>query len=170
MKRLIILALLALALPARATEPAGTWATDHLAAALTAYDAERFDEARRQFGVLADHGSAIAETMLGVMYARGRGVDADPATAVAYFYRAANRGYAPAQLALSDALARGAGTPRSVEQAYFWARLAASRGDAAITETAAAQAARLGRGLSAKLRAEMDRQLRSWRPWVALAR
>ena len=50
-----------------------------LNAGLAAYQAEDFVAARHHLRPLADRGSAIAETMLGVMAARGEGRVADPA-------------------------------------------------------------------------------------------
>lgn len=165
---LLFASLLVMAVGAQAK--AQSWAARRLALALAHYDAGRFDKARRGFEDLADHNSAIAETMLGVMYAKGRGVRADPATAFVYYYRAANRGYAPAQLALSDVFANGKGTLRNLDQAYLWARLAAQRGDTRLARAATIHAARLARVLSTDRLKLIDRELHNWRPWVEMPR
>lgn len=133
--------------------------------AVAAYQAGRFDVARAQFKELANQGSAIAETMLGTMYAEGQGVAADPATAVAYFYRAAHRGYAPAQLALSDAFAKGRGTPRDLSAAYKWARLAETRGQGSLAGVSRSAVVRLASAITPEQRQKADRAVLNWRPW-----
>lgn len=170
MRFLFTLLLMLCAAPASAGLYPADWAADRLQQGLSAYDAGRFHEARKHFALLADHGSAVAETMLGVMYARGRGVKADPATAAAYFYRAANRGYPPAQLALADALARGQGVKADSEAAYFWTRLAQQRGDARIASRARNYAQRLAAALTKPTLEEIERSLIGWRPWAGPTR
>ena len=135
--------------------------------AMAAYDTGDYRRARFAFRGLADQGSAIAETMLGVIYAHGQGVSADPATAAGYWLRAASRGYAPAQLAFAHALADGIGVARDPGMAWMWASLAARGGDAAVARQAAALAARLRRGFTAEEAVRMARRLTEWRPWVA---
>ncbi|MBV8973435.1 MAG: hypothetical protein JO290_14210, partial [Sphingomonadaceae bacterium] len=89
MRRLLLAALIAAAPASAATAP------QLLAAGMAAYSARHFDRALADFRSLADRGSAVGETMLGTMYARGEGVRRDPAAAAGYLCRAANRGYAP---------------------------------------------------------------------------
>ncbi|MDO9487069.1 MAG: tetratricopeptide repeat protein [Sphingomonadaceae bacterium] len=138
--------------------------------AVAAYEVGRFKVARAQFQALADQGSAVAETMLGTMYAEGRGVKADPATAAVYFYRAANRGYAPAQLALADAYAKGRGTWPDLPGAYMWARLAQVRGFGATAAAGSATAAELAKRIDEEQRLRADRWVRNWRPWTTAVR
>lgn len=138
--------------------------------AVAAYEAGRFKAARADFQLLADQGSAIAETMLGTMYAEGRGVKGDPATAAAYFYRAANRGYPPAQLALADAYAEGRGTYRDLPGAYMWARLAQVRGHGATAQAGRTAAAALARRIDDDQRRRADRWVLNWRPWSTSVR
>ena len=159
-------------LAALAAQPAFAARTpaERLQSAVAAYDVGDFRVARKNFKLLADEGSAIGETMLGVIYAEGRGVKSDPATAVAYYYRAANRGYAPAQLALSRAFADGAGASKDVPQAYLWARLAAARGVGDLAQAATTAAARLSRSLAPDQRKKVDAAVRNWRPWASNAR
>ncbi len=140
---------------ARAAAPAAV-----LADGLSAYSAGRFGDARRDFRLLADEGSAIAETMLGAMYAHGQGVRRDPAVAAAFYSRAAHRGYAPAQLAFARALAHGDGVTRDPAAAWKWLRLAAKRGDARVAAATRAEAAKL----VAAGPAPPDTS-DSWRPW-----
>lgn len=150
------------AAPAAAAVPS---AMARLDAGLAAHAAGDFETARRALRPLAEQGSAIAETLLGVMAAKGDGGPRDPAAAVGWWWRAANRGYAPAQLALAKALAAGDGVAADWGQAWVWARLAATGGnDTAAAATALA--AVLRRGLSAEALAGLEAKRAGWRPWV----
>jgi hypothetical protein len=62
------------------------------------------------------------------MAVRGQGRAADPAAAVAWWLRAADRGYVPAQLALSRALEAGRGVKKDAAAAAYWAARAANGG------------------------------------------
>lgn len=158
--------LLSVTVPASAATAGSPLATK-LSESIAAYDAQDYPRARRHFTTLADQGSAVAETMLGVIYARGQGVAADPATAAAYWLRAASRGYAPAQLAFARALANGAGVGRSPGAAWVWASLAARGGDVAVAHEASGLAARLRRGFKTEQAAALAKRLAGWRPWMA---
>lgn len=157
----LFVAALLLAAPAMAETPAAT-----LERAIASYGAGDFDDARAAFRTLADEGSAIGETMLGTMYARGEGVAADPATAAAYWLRAAQRGYPPAQLALAGALAGGRGVARDPGEAWLWASLAAEHGDAEIAAAGRRLAAAAEREIGAAERAGLRARLDAWRPWA----
>ncbi|WP_426164869.1 hypothetical protein [Sandarakinorhabdus sp. DWP1-3-1] len=160
MMRIMLIALgLLTASPVRAAD-----ASAALQAGLTAYAAADYGAARRALRPLADRGSAVAETLMGVMAAKGQGRRADPGAAVGWWLRAANRGYAPAQLALAKAMAAGRGVARDRGKAWVWARLAAGAGG----ETAAAAAALaegLGRGFSEAELARLEDERAAWRPW-----
>ena len=158
----ILGAYLALSAPLAA---APTWSAAALDAGLGAYAAGRYAAAHAQFTALANHGSAIGETMLGTMYARGQGVSADAATAVTYWFRAANRGYAPAQLALAQALADGKGVSRDSNAAWVWAQLAAARGAAALRVQALELATSLEALIAPDDRMALARRLEGWQPW-----
>ena len=155
-------ALLALAAPLSAATP---WAQGVLDAGFAAYAAGDYGQAHAQFTKLANHGSAIGETMLGTMYARGQGVAADHATAATYWFRAASRGYAPGQLALARALAAGKGVSRDTDDAWVWAQLAAARGDAALRAEALELANRLELALAPAKVEALTRRVEGWRPW-----
>lgn len=127
---------------------------------LAAYAAGHFADARRDFRALADDGSAIGETMLGAMYARGQGVRRDPAAAAAYYSRAAHRGYAPAQLAFAKVLARGEGMHVDRPAAWQWLRLAQERGDARTVAAARAEMTALAASGAPPPDTTAD-----WRPW-----
>jgi TPR repeat protein len=150
-----------LAVPAAASASVPAAALD---AGVAAYQAGDFLAARTYLRPLADRGSAIAETMLGVMAARGEGGKADPAVAAGWWLRAANRGYAPAQLALAKALAKGQGVAADPGQAWLWARLAASAGNG-VSDEARALAASLATGFDAAQLAALEAERAAWRPW-----
>ncbi len=135
-----------------------------LQSGLDAYGAADYAGARAALRPLADRGSAIAETLMGVMAARGEGAAADPATAVGWWLRAANRGYAPAQLALAKALAAGHGVAEDKGKAWVWARLAASAGNGTAAE-ASALADGLAKGFDAAALARLEAERAAWRPW-----
>jgi len=169
--RVLLLVVMLLLGPIAAAAAAAAAASPPPAALLTAalddYSAGRFIAARGRFNALADQGSSIAETMLGVLFARGQGVTADPATAVGYWLRAAHRGYPPAQLALAQALAKGDGVARDRDAGWLWASLAARSGDRAVAATAQALASDLRRTQPGPVAAGLDRQLAGWRPWAS---
>jgi TPR repeat protein len=102
--------------------------------------------------------------MLGVMAARGQGGAADPAAAAGWWLRAANRGYAPAQLALAKALAKGDGVAADRGEALVWAELAADGGGDAAAE-ARVLADGLAKGLGAAELADISDKRTAWRPW-----
>lgn len=158
---LAIALLLALATPSLAGMD---WASARLEGAMSAYQTGDYRTARRGFQRLAEHGSAIAETMLGVMYAKGQGVWASSAVAAGWFHRAASRGYGPAQIALSDAFARGQGVSRNVDDAYFWALAATTGGDRSAEASGRMRVKTLGKSLSPEIRAEIGEDVHNWRP------
>lgn len=142
--------------------------SERLAIAFDAYARHEDRLAAAEFGRLALQDSAIAETMLGSMYAQGRIADApDPAVAAAYWLRAAHRGYPPAQIALARALAEGRGVGRDRGQAYEWALIAARRSDGSACAAATALAARLLTSLAPGEAARLVDRAARWRPWLA---
>jgi TPR repeat protein len=113
---------------------------------------------------LAARGSPVAETLLGGMAARGQGAPANPATAAAWWLRAAQRGYAPAQVALARALAEGRGVTQDIGQAWLWASRAAQAGG-----EAGGQAEQLAQNLAQDLPESTRKQLKTasegWKSW-----
>jgi hypothetical protein len=166
MRMLILVVAVALATPAYAER----WAEVRMREAVAAYAAGDYAKARHGFAQLANHGSAIAETMLGVMYADGKGVPPSATVAAAYFYRAANRGYGPAQLALSDAYLAGQGVRADAAKAYFWARLAATGGDRSAQVEARARLRQLDAALDPRTIAAVAARVRDWRPRAQIMR
>ena len=158
----VVLFLLAVLCGANAS--AGLPSAALLQSGLAAYRAGDYSAARPRLQLLADRGSAVAETILGVMAIKGEGGRRDPAAAVALWLRAANRGYAPAQLALAKALARGQGTAMDREGAWVWARLAAS--DPLVGAEARRLVARLALGIGADRLVKLEERRAAWRPWA----
>lgn len=151
-------ALLALTLAAAAPEP-----SDRLQAALADLDVGANARAVAGLRALAGENSAVAETLLGAMYADGRAGRRDPAIAAAFFLRAANRGYTPAQVALARAYLAGAGVSRSDVAALRWTAIAERMGapPADIAPLAAALRPRVTPAEWARARARAA----DWRPW-----
>ena len=135
-----------------------------LRAVLDAYNRREYAAALSGFRALAFEDSAVAETMLGTMYASGRAGRVDPATAVVYWLRAAKRGYPPAQIALARAFADGRGIGRDVAQAYEWSLIAERRSDGDARTMASALAAQLAPRLSAAEQRTRTVRAFAWRP------
>src|ERR1043166_6200072 len=62
------------------------------------------------------------------MYSDGQGVPKDPAQALAWFRKAADQMYPPAQFNMGMLYAQGSGVARDLEQAVAWFRQAAEAG------------------------------------------
>jgi|GEM_PF-4776823 len=78
----------------------------------------------------AEQADAEAQTNLGWMYEKGRGVPQDFAQAVACYRKAAEQGYARAQTNLGWMYENGRGVPQDYEQAVVYYRKAAEQGNA----------------------------------------
>jgi TPR repeat protein len=78
------------------------------------------------FRVLADQGSPVAQTNLGVMYGSGEGVPQSFTEAFKWFHKAADQGDAGAQYNLGLLYRDGKGVPRNYVLAYMWFELAIS--------------------------------------------
>jgi TPR repeat protein/V8-like Glu-specific endopeptidase len=88
--------------------------------------ASNLDELRTR----AEHGDAAAQFSLGLKYA-GEGVAKDPVEAEKWYRKAAEQGYAAAQLNLGGMYFTGAGVAKDPTEAVKWYRKAAEQGDAA---------------------------------------
>jgi hypothetical protein len=98
-------------------------------AAEVAYQKGNYETALRVARPLAEQGDARAQSILGRMYARGRGVPLDEVEAGNWFRGAADRGNAAAQLTLGNMYAEGRGVPQDYAEAARWYRVAADQGD-----------------------------------------
>jgi uncharacterized protein len=95
-----------------------------------AYERGDYATALREWKPLAEQGDAIAQSNLGLLYAKGRGVPQDYTEAVKWFRKAADQGYADAQLNLGIMYAGGQGVPQDDAAAVMWYRKAANQGHA----------------------------------------
>ena len=100
-------------------------------------EAGRFAEAREALWPAARSGNADAEELIGVMYALGLGVEADPVRAFEWYLRAAMKGHPGAQSGVGWYYELGLGMPApDLVRAYLWYVLSAIGGDpdAAISQ------------------------------------
>lgn len=99
-------------------------------AAYAAYQNGDYATALRVVGPLAAGGDARAQSMLGLLHYRGRGLQQDYAEAAKWFRRAADQGDATAQFYLGVMFSEGHGLPQDFAEAAEWYRRAAAQGDA----------------------------------------
>jgi hypothetical protein len=99
-------------------------------AAYAAYQENNYRAALRLARPIASEGDARAQSMLGLLYHRGRGVPQDHIEALKWFGRAANQDDAAAQFYLGIMLSEGQGTAQDHVAAAKWFRRAADLGDA----------------------------------------
>ena len=136
--------------------------------AIAAYDRGAWSEARELGRPFAERGPAIAETLMGLTYMKGE--PRDPAAAAGFFYRAAQRGYAPAQLRLGDMYAAGVGLPQNDQIAYRWYRILAIRADSTSAALGNARAQEIARRLSSEDEARQERLAQLWHVRAASGR
>ena len=84
----------------------------------------------QQLKTLAAQGSAWAQSQLGQLYANGRGMAQDYATARGWYEKAAAQGHAWAQTQLGQLYADGRGVPQDYKKARQWWEQAALQGNA----------------------------------------
>ena len=101
-----------------------------LAAGQQALDDGDYPKAAEMFLEIAQHGNAVAQFNLGMMYHNGRGVPQDDKEAVRWFHLAAAQGQVDAQFNLGVMYDRGFGVGRDYEEAARWYRIAADQGAA----------------------------------------
>lgn len=75
----------------------------------------------------AEHGDAVAQRSLGVMYARGEGVTKNQAEALKWFRKAADQGLAAAQYDVGIVYGLGEGVPQDPVEAFKWFKKAADQ-------------------------------------------
>ena len=93
-----------------------------------AYREKAFAKAAELWRPLAEKGDAAAQYSLGTLYAEGKGVEQNDATAFLWFQRAANQGHAAAQYNVGASYAAGAGVAQSDASAAKWFQRAANQG------------------------------------------
>lgn len=89
-----------------------------------------YKTAYRLFKPLAEQGNDDAQTNLGVMYEKGKGIPQDYAVAAKWYRKAAEQGNASAQFNLGLLFSKGRGVPQDNAGAAKWFRKAAEQGDA----------------------------------------
>lgn len=95
---------------------------------MAAYRSEDYAKAVELWRPLAEKGDAVAQYRLGTMYAEGKGVGQNDATAMLWFQRAAEQGIAPAQYNVGASYAAGLGVSKDDAEAAKWFRRAAGQG------------------------------------------
>jgi TPR repeat protein len=108
--------------------PASSQEQDALQKGLAAYQAGRFEEAMALWRPLAESGNTEAQYDVGVLFALGQGVEADPEVAANWYRRAASLGHAKAQFNLGVALLEGKGVEADVTEAARWLEKSAKQG------------------------------------------
>jgi TPR repeat protein len=98
----------------------------------TAAQSGDFATALREWTPLAEQGDAYAQSNLGVMYDKGKGVPQDYKTAVKWYRLAAEQGDAVAQTNLGLMYSKGRGVPQDHKTAAKWYKLAAKQGPARV--------------------------------------
>lgn len=96
--------------------------------AVKAYDNEDYKTAYELFSSIPE--DKVAQTYLGIMYTKSRGVEHDDAKAVEWLRKAAEQGYARAQCNLGAMYANGIGVKTDYMQAFEWFLKAAGQGHA----------------------------------------
>jgi TPR repeat protein len=96
--------------------------------AMTAYDRGDYARAAQVWQSLAELGDTRAQSNLGVMYAKGRGVRQDHAAAAHWYRKAAERGNSNAQFNLGLMHTEGRGVPKDPGAAAVWYQKAAAQG------------------------------------------
>jgi len=87
-------------------------------------------ESLKQLRKAADEGNADAQTRLGLLYYRGRGVPQDYAEALRWSRKAADQGDAVAQFNLGFMYSKGRRMPQDFVETARWYRKAADQGNA----------------------------------------
>jgi TPR repeat protein len=108
----------------RAARVLGLARPDSRAAAHAAYQQGRYTTALQLARPLAEQGDARAQTILGLMYAKGEGVPQNHGEAVKWYRLAADQHDAQAQYQLAFLYAIGDGVAQDYVAAHMWFNLA----------------------------------------------
>ncbi len=93
-----------------------------------AYEMGDYATAFKHYSALAAQGNAVAQTNVGIMYRKGRGVPQDYEKAVQWFSRAAAQGDAVAEYQLGKMHGSGYGVPQDYAAAFRWFHRSAVKG------------------------------------------
>jgi uncharacterized protein len=108
--------------------PSSTASVRNADAGYAAYEKGNYETALKLLRPLAEQGDVRAQSALGLLYHRGRGVREDHAEALKWFRLAAGQGNAVAEFTLGVMYAEGQGVPQDNDEAAKWYRLAADQG------------------------------------------
>ena len=97
--------------------------------AVNIFQEGNYGAALQEFQPLAEHGNAIAQFFLGLMYYNGAGVVQDYPQAAAWYRKAADLGNPDAQFNLGMMYRNGQGVPQDWSQAQKWFGLSALSGN-----------------------------------------
>lgn len=91
-----------------------------------AYERGDYKTALPLFTRAANKGNALAQTTLGLLNYKGRGVSQDYKQAIVWLRKAADQGESRAQLLLGEMYEQGKGGPQNYAEAYKWYSRAAA--------------------------------------------
>ena len=103
-----------------------TWAS--IDDAVQAYLRGEYNKAVMLLRPIAEQGDAQAQTYMGVLYERGKGVPQDYAESVKWYRLASEQGKADAQNYLGNMYSKGNGVSQDYAEAVTWYRKAAEQG------------------------------------------
>jgi hypothetical protein len=95
---------------------------------MDAYRAKEYAKAAEAWRPLAEKGDPVAQFRLGMLYAEGKGVERNEATAFTWIRRAAEQGNADAQYDVGTSYVSGVGVAKDEKEAARWFQRAANQG------------------------------------------
>jgi TPR repeat protein len=119
-------------------------------------------EAPASIRAAAEAGEAKAQVTLGMMYAKGDGVQQDYVEAVKWFRRAAGRGYSIAEAKLGWLYIKGLGVAEDHVEAYKWLHLASSHASRKNQITITRVRAELAKQMTSTQIADAQQRARKW--------
>ena len=90
---------------------------------------QNYVEAAKWFRKAAEQGNADAQSNLGLIYHKGKGIETDDTEAATWFHKAAEQGDDKAQFYLGSMYHDGKGVTQDYAEALKWYRRAAAQGD-----------------------------------------
>jgi TPR repeat protein len=137
---------------------------DAISAGMGAYAHRDYVRSAAIFMRRAEQGQAIAQTYLGYMYEKGRGVPQDFVLAATWLRRAANQGYPDAQFLLGLLYDKGHGVNQDFLEAEIWLNLAAAKAEPRQRDYWTQIRDALAGKLTLDERAEAQRRASEWAP------
>jgi uncharacterized protein len=137
---------------------------DAINAGMEAYAHRDYVRSAAIFMRRAERGQAIAQTYLGYMYEKGRGVPQDFVVAATWLRRAANQGYPDAQFLLGLLYDKGHGVNQDFLEAEIWLNLAAAKAEPRQRDYWTQVRDALAGKLTLDERAEAQKRASEWAP------